>query len=83
MEDVAILLKLPMFGDFDLSATVLDHHIVDMAKSLKVVTLESARHSREKLALRRFQQGIDVHASSVMKMCFPNDNDSKNTLPPK
>ncbi|KAJ1440461.1 hypothetical protein SESBI_02034 [Sesbania bispinosa] len=60
LEGVAILLKLPMFGDFDLSATVLDCHIAEMTKSLKVATLESAKHSREKLALRRFHQGADA-----------------------
>ncbi|KAJ1435176.1 Aminotransferase-like, plant mobile domain [Sesbania bispinosa] len=53
LEDVAILLKLPMFGDFDLSFVVLERRIAEMSKALKVATAESARHSRKKLALRR------------------------------
>ncbi|KAJ1393212.1 Aminotransferase-like, plant mobile domain [Sesbania bispinosa] len=83
LEDVTIILKLTLFGDFDLSATVLDHHIAKMAKSLKVATVESARHSREKLALRRFQQGTDIGASSIVKMRLPKGKDSKDTSPPK
>ncbi|KAJ1435417.1 hypothetical protein SESBI_04922 [Sesbania bispinosa] len=67
LEDVAVLLKLPMFGDFDLSAIVLERHIVEMSKALKVATAESAKHSRKKLALIRSHQA-DVESPSTVKM---------------
>ncbi|KAJ1396088.1 CHD3-type chromatin-remodeling factor PICKLE [Sesbania bispinosa] len=70
LEDVVVLLKLPMFGDFDLSTTILVHHIAEMSKALKSTTAESARHTLKKLALRRAHQ-TDIGSPSSVKMCLP------------
>ncbi|KAJ1419767.1 Aminotransferase-like, plant mobile domain [Sesbania bispinosa] len=53
LEDVYVLLKLPMFGDCDISNISVESHLIDMAKDLKAETTESARYSREFLAKRR------------------------------
>ncbi|KAJ1397785.1 Aminotransferase-like, plant mobile domain [Sesbania bispinosa] len=42
LEDVCILLKLPMFGDHDVSSVSLGSHLMDMAKDLKAATIDSA-----------------------------------------
>ncbi|KAJ1423466.1 Aminotransferase-like, plant mobile domain [Sesbania bispinosa] len=53
LEDVCVLLKLPVFGDCDISTLSVDNHLIDMAKELKVATVNSAKYSREFLAKRR------------------------------
>ncbi|KAJ1410173.1 Aminotransferase-like, plant mobile domain [Sesbania bispinosa] len=53
LEDVHVLLKLPVFGDYDISSSPVGSHLIDMAKELKATTVESARYSREFLAKRR------------------------------
>ncbi|KAJ1378776.1 Aminotransferase-like, plant mobile domain [Sesbania bispinosa] len=53
LEDVYVLLKLPMFGDCDISNISVESHLIDMAKDLKAATIESGRYSREFLAKRR------------------------------
>ncbi|KAJ1427538.1 Aminotransferase-like, plant mobile domain [Sesbania bispinosa] len=83
LEDVDVLLKLPIFGDFDLSATVLDLHVAEMAKLLTNFAVESAKHSCEKLAFGRFQQGHGAAASSAVKLCVLKDKSSKGPYPPK
>ncbi|KAJ1379845.1 CHD3-type chromatin-remodeling factor PICKLE [Sesbania bispinosa] len=73
LEDVAILLKLPMFGDFGLSATVLDRHIAKMSKSLKIATLESAKHSRACLPLASFYLGsLYGRLDQLQEQMFPD-----------
>ncbi|KAJ1397120.1 hypothetical protein SESBI_32026 [Sesbania bispinosa] len=53
VEDVHVLLKLPLFGDYDISASPVDSHIIDKAKELKTATFDSARYSREFLTRLR------------------------------
>ncbi|KAJ1405754.1 hypothetical protein SESBI_25667 [Sesbania bispinosa] len=50
LEDVHILMRLPLFRDHDASSGPVDSHIIDRAKELKATTIESAKYSREFLA---------------------------------
>ncbi|KAJ1426536.1 Aminotransferase-like, plant mobile domain [Sesbania bispinosa] len=52
LEDVCVLLKLPAFGDCDISSLSIGSHLIDMAKDLKAVTIDNAKYSREFLAKR-------------------------------
>ncbi|KAJ1426964.1 Aminotransferase-like, plant mobile domain [Sesbania bispinosa] len=47
LEDVHVLMKLPLFGDSDISSSLVGSHLIDMAKDLKNATIESAKYSRE------------------------------------
>ncbi|KAJ1408171.1 Aminotransferase-like, plant mobile domain [Sesbania bispinosa] len=74
LEDVAILLKLPLFGDFDLSSAVLERRFAEMSKVLKAASAEGARHSRKKLALRRASA-----SPSTVKVRLPKGKRSEAT----
>ncbi|KAJ1406583.1 hypothetical protein SESBI_24938 [Sesbania bispinosa] len=50
LEDVHVLLKLPLFGDYDVSAAPVDSHIIDKAKELKAATIDGAKYSRDFLS---------------------------------
>ncbi|KAJ1391911.1 hypothetical protein SESBI_36263 [Sesbania bispinosa] len=71
---VAILLKLPLFGDFDLSSAVLERRFAEMSKVLKAASAEGARNSRKKLALRRASA-----SPSTVKVRFPKKKRSEVT----
>ncbi|MDV3201123.1 MAG: hypothetical protein Q8877_02885 [Sweet potato little leaf phytoplasma] len=47
LEDVIILLKLPSFGDSDLSLADVEEHFYDVAKELKAASVSSAKYSQE------------------------------------
>ncbi|KAJ1441596.1 Aminotransferase-like, plant mobile domain [Sesbania bispinosa] len=53
LEDVHVLMRLPLFGDYDVSSGPVDSHIIDRAKELKAVTIEGANYSIEFLAKLR------------------------------
>ncbi|KAJ1380859.1 Aminotransferase-like, plant mobile domain [Sesbania bispinosa] len=46
LEDVHVLMRLPLFGDYDVSSSPVDSHIIDRAKELMTATIESAKYSR-------------------------------------
>ena len=57
LEDVVILLKLPIFGELDLASYAPERHIVDVAKALRQSTVDAANYSRRLFATHRAQQG--------------------------
>ncbi|KAJ1410976.1 Aminotransferase-like, plant mobile domain [Sesbania bispinosa] len=81
LEDVCILLKLPMFGDHDVSSISLGSHLMDMAKDLKAATIDSAKYSREFLA-RRGAAPIPPTNSST-KTPSKKVRGTGNVLPPE
>ncbi|KAJ1397728.1 Aminotransferase-like, plant mobile domain [Sesbania bispinosa] len=79
LEDVHILLKLPLFGDFDITTSFIDSHIIDRAKELKGATIDSAKYSREFLARLRAEA---PEVSSKPKSPARWVKGSGNVLPP-
>ena len=57
LEDVVILLKLPVFSDLDLASNTPERHIVNMAKKLRQTTMDAANYSRKLFASCHAQQG--------------------------
>ena len=55
LEDVVVLLKLPVFGELDLASYTSERHIVDMAKALRQSTVDVANYSRRLFTARRAQ----------------------------
>ncbi|KAJ1395018.1 Aminotransferase-like, plant mobile domain [Sesbania bispinosa] len=63
LEDVHVLMKLPLFGDYDISSVPISNHLIEMAKELKVATIESAKYSRVFLAKHHSEPAL-VDSSS-------------------
>ncbi|KAJ1406982.1 hypothetical protein SESBI_24672 [Sesbania bispinosa] len=80
VEDVHVLLKLPLFGDFDLATSSIDNHIIERAKVLKAATLESAKYSREFLTRLRSNP---LTSASNSKTPPRNVSGTGNVLPPE
>ncbi|KAJ1386449.1 Aminotransferase-like, plant mobile domain [Sesbania bispinosa] len=78
LEDVHVLLKWPLFGDFDIMTSSIDSHIIDRAKKLKAATIESAKYSREFLARL---QAEPLEAISNPKTPSRRVRDFGNVLP--
>ncbi|KAJ1400917.1 Aminotransferase-like, plant mobile domain [Sesbania bispinosa] len=80
LEDVHVLLKLPVFGDYDISSSPVGSHLIDMAKELKAATVESARYSQEFLAKRR---ATPVLSDPTNKTPPKKVRGTGNVLPPE
>lgn len=50
LEDVVVLLQLPVFGELDLASYTPKCHIVNMAKELRQSTTDTANYSKRLLA---------------------------------
>ncbi|KAJ1403362.1 Aminotransferase-like, plant mobile domain [Sesbania bispinosa] len=79
LEDVHVLLKLPLFGDFEITTASIDNHVIDRAKELKAATIESAKYSREFLARL---QAEPFDPASNMKTPARRVRGSGNVIPP-
>ncbi|KAJ1396103.1 Aminotransferase-like, plant mobile domain [Sesbania bispinosa] len=81
LEDVYVLLKLPVFGDCDITNIVVESHLIDMAKDLKAATTDSARYSREFLAKRCIT--LIPHVDPAAKTPPKKVHGTGNVLPPE
>ncbi|KAJ1396277.1 Aminotransferase-like, plant mobile domain [Sesbania bispinosa] len=80
LEDIHVLMKLPMFGDYNVCESSIESHIVEMAKELKVATIESAKYSREFLAQHRATLVSSI--GSLSKTPPSKVRGTGNVLPP-
>ncbi|KAJ1397148.1 Aminotransferase-like, plant mobile domain [Sesbania bispinosa] len=80
LEDVCVLLKLPLFGDYDITSSPIDSHILDKARELKTATIKSAKYSHEFLTRMRSEPSF-VGGSSV-KTPPRKVKGTGNVLPP-
>ncbi|KAJ1404095.1 Aminotransferase-like, plant mobile domain [Sesbania bispinosa] len=65
LEDVHVLTKLLLYGDCDISSSQIGCHLIDMAKELKMATLESAKYNRGFLAKRHSEPNSDFDVKKV------------------
>ncbi|KAJ1394090.1 CHD3-type chromatin-remodeling factor PICKLE [Sesbania bispinosa] len=82
LEDVYVLLKLPLFGDYDITSSPIDSHILDKAKELKAATIESAKYSREFLTRMRSEPSF-VGGSFVKTPPQPPPEGDERPLEPR
>ncbi|KAJ1438450.1 Aminotransferase-like, plant mobile domain [Sesbania bispinosa] len=80
LEDVCVLLKLPLFGDYDITSSPIDSHILDKARELKTATIESAKYSRE--FLTRMRSEPSFVGGSFVKKPPRKVKGTGNVLPP-
>ncbi|KAJ1387268.1 hypothetical protein SESBI_40090 [Sesbania bispinosa] len=80
LEDVHVLMKLPLLEDSDISCSPACSHLIDMAKYLKNATIESAKYSQEFLAKCR---NDPVSFDPASKTPHRKVKGTRNILPPE
>ncbi|KAJ1391107.1 hypothetical protein SESBI_36931 [Sesbania bispinosa] len=80
LDDVHMLMKLPMFGDYDVSGSSMGSHLIEMAKELKAASIDSAKYSREFLSQRHVDPALFKDSLSKTSLC--KIKGTGNVLPP-